>query len=332
MYRSRSAPEFVPVEAEKNVFTPRSAYIAKCAETSLTPMFLGDRNCFDLNTGSLDCASFGIGDPYILALAGAAMHFPHLCVLKMASNSIADATASQIVAQLNARDVPVLQIDFSNNKIARKTAVEISRLMKNPKCPLRDLNLERNFMKDIPTAQLHVGLSQKHTTLTRLNLSHNEISCLGVEALAHAIIKNSSLVALSLGWNKIRSRGASALFDVYRTNRVLECLGARMHMQTINFHCFFSVLTFACNCCRTDLSWNGVCSGGTAGVESMGRAFRRKTCPLMHLDLSYNRISKESCDLISHSLQNNHSLLGLHISAGNISAYISQPSVGILGK
>ncbi len=65
-----------------------------------------------------------------------------------------------------------------------------------------------------------------------------------------------------------------------------------------------------------DLSWNSVCSGGHAGVESIARALRRNNSPLVHLDLSHNRISMESCEAIAHAIQNNHSLLGLHISAG----------------
>ncbi len=230
MYRSRSAPNFAPaereaIELEGNEFTPRSAYITKCAEAHLVPKFVGDSNGFDVNSGILDCASFGIGDNYILALAQAALHFPHLCVLKLSSNNLADVTAAQIIEQLNAKGTPVMQLDFSNNKVSQRTAVELSRLMRNPKCSLRDLNLEHNLMKDVPTAQLHAGLLHEHCKLRRLNLGHNDIKCLGAEALSDALLSNSTLITLTLGWNMIRSRGASRIFDCYKKNKTLQSLG-----------------------------------------------------------------------------------------------------------
>lgn len=63
---------------------------------------------------------------------------------------------------------------------------------------------------------------------------------------------------------------------------------------------------------KLDLSWNSLGSGkeGLLG-EEWGQALNYEN--LVHLDLSYNRISKVDLLIIGKSLLTNHKLIGLHI-------------------
>lgn len=69
-----------------------------------------------------------------------------------------------------------------------------------------------------------------------------------------------------------------------------------------------------------DLSWNSIGSGkdGVIGLE-LGKALNYEN--LVHLDISYNKISKIDMLIIADHLKNNRKLFGLHI-AGNEGVYM----------
>ena len=52
------------------------------------------------------------------------------------------------------------------------------------------------------------------------------------------------------------------------------------------------------------------------GLQSLAAALAAPTAKLYHLDISYNSLSAEMCEVLADALKDNHVLFGLHL-AGN---------------
>lgn len=72
------------------------------------------------------------------------------------------------------------------------------------------LTLASNRLNDDKTRMLASGLA-RNLSVTRLDLSRNDIACAGAEAVAALLTKRSALSFLELGDNDIGARGAAAL-------------------------------------------------------------------------------------------------------------------------
>lgn len=74
---------------------------------------------------------------------------------------------------------------------------------------------------------------------------------------------------------------------------------------------------------KLDISWNSIGSGLLSGTKCIGDALGEALAyeNLIHLDLSYNKISFKDCMKIGEALKSNHKLYGLHME-GNEECYI----------
>lgn len=106
----------------------------------------------------------------------------------------------------------------------------------------------------------------------------------GGKALAELVACLKNLEIFNVSWNKIRWGGIS-LAEGLKDNKTLKSV---------------------------DLSWNSMGSkkNGEFGLK-IGEAANAGT--ITHLDLSYNSMDKNECRIFGETIQDNHSLWGLHM-------------------
>ncbi|KAF1786678.1 Leucine-rich repeat domain, L domain-like [Phytophthora cactorum] len=151
-----------------------------------------------------------------------------------------------------------------------------------------------------------------------LNLSHNRIgdivaarlitaAAAGMLAVARFLEENSRIEELYLAWNQLRGVGALKI------------------VEALKYHASLRVC---------DLSWNALSSSGPSSASGTGNTVNNSSGGVLrpravvtaladslannkvlaHLDLSSNRLDLEDCTLLAKQLENNQTLIGLHMS------------------
>ena len=103
------------------------------------------------------------------------------------------------------------------------------------------------------------------------------------------IQNNSSLRDLAIHWNKLTGNGLGIIIKALTQNKKIKIL---------------------------DLSWNALGSYNKIGDYSVGKClgeYLKDNKSLIHLDISFNGISKSDCILIGEGIKDNHTLLGIHL-------------------
>lgn len=115
----------------------------------------------------------------------------------------------------------LLELDLSYNLIGDGGARAIGKLI-NCSC-LERLNISDNQISGRGAQALSHALS-KNTSLVSLNLRLNQLGDEGGQAIAQALLKNQTLVNLQLGANEMTGPTATAFSQVLVQNRTLRSL------------------------------------------------------------------------------------------------------------
>ncbi|XP_078381247.1 NLR family CARD domain-containing protein 4-like [Oculina patagonica] len=151
---------------------------------------------------------------------------------------------------------------------------------------LTKLNLSGNDIGDVGAAGLAEAL-QNNKNLTELDLSYNYIGDHGATGLAAPLQKNTGLTGLSLFHNYIGDQGAVGLAEALKKNTSLTEL---------------------------DLSENNIWDEGAAGLAEA----LKKNTNLAVLELSLNYSGDEGATGLAEALKKNTSLTELYLSENNI--------------
>ena len=158
---------------------------------------------------------------------------------------------------------------------------------------LADNNLyELESIGDADAAVLAAAL-ETNTTLTNLNLAHNNIGFAGAESLATALKTNTTLTNLDLSWNNLGPAGAELLAISLKTNTTLTNL---------------------------NLSRNKL---GPAGAESLVKALKTNTT-LTNLDLSSNKLGPASAESLATALKISSTLTNVNLSDNNLGPTVAK--------
>ena len=158
---------------------------------------------------------------------------------------------------------------------------------------LADNNLfELESIGDADAAVLASAL-ETNTTLTNLNLAHNNIGFAGAESLATALKTNTTLTNLDLSWNNLGPAGAELLATSLKTNTTLTNL---------------------------NLSRNKL---GPAGAESLAKALKTNTT-LTNLDLSSNNLGPASAESLATALKISSTLTNVNLSDNNLGPTVAK--------
>lgn len=273
----------LPLERPRS---PTSIYIAKCQKLQLIPEPLIAKALASRN-GTLDLTSYGVGDQLVKAVAESLSQMDDITTINLKGNRLSDKGVKDLLRKIQTRTIK--HLDLSENQLGFKATLRIADFMKDPSLHLYELNLENNQLQDRAVQRLVRALLVGNG-VAKLNLTRCGISNRSAAALSELLKCSMSLRELYLGWNKIRGAGAVA----------------------------FAQGLQRCDSLRTlDLSWNafGSVTGGTNAAIALAEALSNNET-LVHLDISYNRLRESDCKVLSSCLENNHTLLGLHL-AGN---------------
>lgn len=208
---------------------------------------IGDKGCAalalqavagNLTLQKLYLAGNQIREEGAIAIAGAILHGCGLVSLHVTANKLGPVGIKALAGAIAERDARPVVSDSSEITHRIKTVEEFycgntnmessgfmqlsSMLLSNSN--LRILSLSNNGVDDRDMALLAQALTRnKEVPLKTLQLSFNEISCVGVECLMNAVWGSKTLREIKLDNNKVRDRGAQ-LCAVVLTSIDLEVL------------------------------------------------------------------------------------------------------------
>jgi Leucine Rich repeat len=116
--------------------------------------------------------------------------------------------------------IQVIRKNDSNTEMKMRLAHKFVTLLQQNGTGLNELNLAFNFLGDEFVTILVTGLKD-NVMLEKLDLSGNEITNVGAEALANVFYYNRTITELSLLSNRIASHGAVAIACALRYNPVI---------------------------------------------------------------------------------------------------------------
>eukprot|EP00746_Dinoflagellata_sp_MGD_P144753 gnl/MRDRNA2_/MRDRNA2_77453_c0_seq1.p1 gnl/MRDRNA2_/MRDRNA2_77453_c0~~gnl/MRDRNA2_/MRDRNA2_77453_c0_seq1.p1 ORF type:complete len:943 (+),score=154.45 gnl/MRDRNA2_/MRDRNA2_77453_c0_seq1:205-2829(+) len=200
------------------------------------------------------------------------IHQWHLC-----GNRLTDSSLVQLTRMLPSK---VQLLDLSRNTFGAPAFTEMAL----PELQSLDLT-GCSLTNDGITA---LGAALRHSKrLIRLELNRNQFH--DASALGILIPDLLDLVRLGLSGNFISGAGATAVFEGMLQN----CMsGGRLADVDISFNCLNDGAPSVC-------------------IEALSDLLRKSTA-LYHLDLSYNSLDFERCQMIADGLKDNHFLFGLH--------------------
>ncbi|CAI2364501.1 unnamed protein product [Moneuplotes crassus] len=225
-----------------------------------------------------------------------------IVTLEMRSNKLEDKGAIPIINNLNEF---IVTIDLSsNNRIGTDSYQLLSEKMSSKFFRLKKLSLDHNNISKSSFKALCDGIAYS-TSLKTLNLNHNnfqnEHACILAE-----VLQDCALKMLFIAWNKIRDKGAVAIFNALRNNHSLQILDASFNSLSSSMKRGYGNISHNSLC--TNEEGRNICKSAIA----LNQMFE-KNSTLIHMDLSHNCFSDEDCKEISKGLDKNKHLLGLHM-------------------
>lgn len=125
------------------------------------------------------------------------------------------------------------------------------------------------------------------------------------------MIRSSTVKMLFIAWNKIRDKGGVLLFEALATNVHIKVFDGSFNSFNSNTQRKWikpnkklqRKVDETENCCKSAIA--------------LSKMFQENST-LIHMDLSHNNFSVEDCEIISKGLNQNRSVLGLHMSGNQI--------------
>merc|ERR1719313_1824555 len=160
----------------------------------------------------------------------------------------------------------------------------------------KSLKLARNPLGGGGTKLLVDELVDCAPELQTLKVADNRVALTGARALGTLLEFHTRIRSVDVHWNYIASDAAADLFRGVARNAEKG-----LFLE------------------EPDIAWNGLGAQASAqdeGLQCLAKALESPKSKLYHLDLSYNSLSLEMCQVLADALKHNHVLFGLHL-AGN---------------
>ncbi|KAG2792688.1 hypothetical protein PC116_g28168 [Phytophthora cactorum] len=283
----------VPPTVSSVVARPKSArtnYLAAVRNLRLCPEPLGivRRRVVDKTasyasgstTQEVNLSSYRMGNAYAAAFGEGFSLLPGVESLNLSHNRIGDIVAARLITAAAAGTqgtAGLQQLNLSHNALATASSRALTELMRRSRT-LTSLNLSHTGLRDREVQQLCESLTINQTVV-RLHLCENRFGTPGMLAVARFLEENSRIEELYLAWNQLRGVGPSS----------------------------------ACGTGNTVNNSSGGVLRPRAVVTALADSLANNKV-LAHLDLSSNRLDLEDCTLLAKQLENNQTLIGLHMS------------------
>eukprot|EP00347_Sterkiella_histriomuscorum_P005610 403355936 len=292
---------------------PLVKYLSQVNQKGMLPRGMGLLHRRE-NVKQINIKSFYVRDAYIEAFT---QGINASCMIEEINfNNIGLTTNRAIKLITNINKQRIKTLDLSHNPLLTKEFYHIlSEYLDDPITELRRLVLEGNKMGDYNLEILTKVLCDNNK-VSYLNLSKNEITNLGADFICKMLYYNTSINVLFLHWNRILPKGGQALAKTISSHKTLQIL---------------------------DLSFNNIGSG----INTIHNQFENpklaelnakiwKECleqnqSLLHVDLTHNSLNSGELEIIAQGLQNNHTILGIHM-LGNEGETDTQGFVKVIKK
>lgn len=236
---------------------------------------------------SLHLSYMGIDDDGMILLASGLVTPQSLKSLDLSRNNIGDVGLKALYVRLSNSTNNLEWLNLSENGPFSAIGLRCFSHVILKALNLKELNLVDSSINDEGLTLLAGGL-RKHPTLARLDLSCNEISSEGLQALAAAEI--SSLRRLGLARNAIN-------------DEALEMLVAGIETLSVE---------------TLDLSSNDMIT--SSGLAALTPILRRNSCSLKDINLKPAQIEDIGAEAFAEGLVGNQSLEKLSFSCTNVTA------------
>ena len=233
------------------------------------------------NLTHLDMSSNNIGDEGAIELGLSLTNNTTLQNLDISCNSIGSKGTWNIVRVISNS---LRYFNISSNKIGVNGVIYLSFLIKERL--LTTLIIENNDIEHKGARRLSEAL-KVNTSLTELDISHNNIGDEGTIALAEALGEggNTTLTKLDISYNKI-GKGASHLAKALKENKTLMSLNIETN------------------------------SSGDEEIKAIAEALcEGGNTTLTELDISYNHLGNNGLAALINTLKENKTLRKLNISS-----------------
>ncbi len=215
--------------------------------------------------------------------------------INLSKNLITGAGFSSIIAACSGvnwhpqlHGVQAMENKFNGRAMKTKLGHMISSSVLNRKCPLEILNMSYNNIGDHPEAEfsIEIFLSSDRSSLTKIDLSYNELGGKVGASLGKALRLNRTLKECNLRWNDLAGV-AKSIFNGLRDNGALVSI---------------------------DLSFSSV---GNKDVETLAKVLSFATSRLVAINLADNAIGPKGCRSLCRVLQNTNKRVKLLDLTGN---------------
>jgi Ran GTPase-activating protein (RanGAP) involved in mRNA processing and transport len=231
---------------------------------------------------SLDLTTSGIGSAGLAEIAPVLYRYTSIKSLDLSQNGLHDIESANVLCELIRRNKTITSLcftryDFGRNAAAVRSIADGVR----SNTTLKQLDLSRCGLDDQGISVLADALANRNDSIVELDLSCNEITSVGIRALVEdSMGAMKTLTKLCLGYNFIRSEGATILADALGRNA----------MPSVN---------------RLDLGWCGIDDDGVVALVS---ALEQNTS-LQILNFQRNHFAERGFMALAESLPN---IKGLH--------------------
>ncbi|EGB03562.1 hypothetical protein AURANDRAFT_33837, partial [Aureococcus anophagefferens] len=170
----------------------------------------------------LDLAHRAYGDDLAILLADMITELPALRRLNVRGNRLSDAGIAAILGAVCGGGSHLRALDLSQNVLDGAAIDSLARFLETEACALEELHLDG---ADDRGAYAVAKALRTNATLTKLDLSWNQLGAQSGSLIGGALMKNRSLAWFSLAFNCIGDAGAMAL------GRALDANGTIQHLD-----------------------------------------------------------------------------------------------------
>eukprot|EP00943_MAST-04B_sp_MAST-4B-sp1_P005093 g5093.t1 len=265
----------------------RSKYIKTMKGMKLTPKPTSIIGKYKDNRRGLELYHAGFGDKHAYAVANSAFLIPDIQSINFNHNNLSPRSSKSIS---NSISPWIVNLNVSNNDIRSMGSKYWADGLVNA-VNLEHLYMKNNKISDAGGAVLIQALASLKQ-LKLLDLSENHLMTKSADKIRVLLIQSLSLKQLFLRWN---------CFSKHEMEPLSEGLFSNKNLVGI------------------DLSFNslGKCKSlGNKAMTEETKLFFSSMCKhpsLTHVDLSFNELGVNDCDILQHVSDKNVSILGFHI-------------------
>jgi hypothetical protein len=248
-----------------------------------------------LDKPDINLSRCGIGDQGAQALAETIKINTTISSLNLTDNHLTPVGAEHLINALMVNK-SIRSVNFADNRLGNQALVGTSgmsigalvRQLLNKNATVTDICLRGNSISDRDMEMISEGVID-NVTLTKIDLSYNDIGPRGAIAIAELLAHGSTdLRELRIEWNRFQRIGALAILR-----------DGLQHTGTVRkFH----------------MAWAGI---GDEGGEALGDIIRGSSV-LEEVDVSHNRIGPKGAESIARGIRESTTLVRIFLNGNPI--------------